>query len=398
MDIKLPINPKVRESLARQPYQLNEDGLYKDSLFRSIDPSCYIPDGSAFVLNYERFCAGELTDDQADNALRDALIHLKITHLKVIHPHLDIDDMIMHLLRERFDKTTDAELKDLCVRKRDFDPGHPSATGFFESLKIVLVKLCTVDAPMAIALGQPKDLVFKQLVNFIDQSLYALQITDERCPHIRTGFLHHFLIAYPDLWNQANVEPYHFLGDLMIHMTPVRGMTANKVVVEGHAGKSMIREPGNAIPRGLMEFTLDYLADIDPDVLDARHLMREGTRSAVWLDRCRNLEEGLTTLERLLAYGVVHPALERIEGVVAKLSEAGKRAALMCYAKSGELPAEMAQAIVDTSPDAYDQVLNQAKKFPAIQRLADLKWPSDEQLLKLSPKNKRLLLEGDLGI
>jgi hypothetical protein len=160
----------------------------------------------------------------------------------------------------------------------------------------------------------------------------------------------------------------------------------------------MIRQPGNAIPRGLMEYTLDYLVSIDPDVLDSRHLLREGTRSAVWLDRCRNLEEGLPILERLLAYGVVHPALERIEGVVAKLSEVGKRAALMCYAKSGELPAEMAQAIVDTAPDTYDQAFDQVKKFNSIQRLADLKWPSDEQLLKLSPKNKRLLLEGDLGI
>lgn len=398
MDIKLPINPKVRESLARQPYQLNEDGLYKDSLFRSIDPSCYIPDGSAFVLNYERFCAGALTDDQADNALRDALIHLKITHLKVIHPHLDIDDMIMHLLRERFDKTTDAELKDLCVRKRDFDPGHPSGTGFFESLKIVLVKLCTVDAPMAIALGQPKDLVFKQLVNFIDQSLYALQITDGRCPHIRTGFLHHFLIAYPDLWNQANVEPYHFLGDLMIHMAPGRGMTANKAVVESEAGKSLIRHPSNAIPRELMGFTLDYLVSIDPDVIDAKHLLREGTRSAVWMDRCNNLEEGLPILERLLAYGVVHPALKRIDGLAAKLTEPGKRAALVCYANGGDIPTELAQHIVDTDPTAYDQAFSQAKKFDPIQRLADLKWPSDEQLLKLSPKNKRLLLEGDLGI
>ncbi|MCY1304718.1 hypothetical protein D9M70_544820 [compost metagenome] len=152
------------------------------------------------------------------------------------------------------------------------------------------------------------------------------------------------------------------------------------------------------IPISLMEFTLDYLVNIDPDVLDARHLLREGTRSAVWLDRCSNLEQGMTILERLLSYGVVHPALERIEGVVAKLSEAGKRAALACYARGGDLPAEMAQSIVDTVPEVYDQVLDQLKKFPAIQRLADLKFPSDEQLLKLSPKNKRLLLEGDLGI
>lgn len=413
MEIELPINPKVREAIEKElacgtpvivknvlgsegnrrldSCLMLEDGLYQSVAF----PEYY---GSALILNYQRFVDGLLTDEQADKLLSDTLRHTRITHLKVVHADLDIDSMIMHLVRERFEKTGDQELKELCVRKRDFDPGHPSVAGFFESLKIILVKLCTGDAPMAIALGQPKDLVLKQLVNFIDQSLYALQITDERCPHIRAGFLHHFLIAYPDLWNQANVEPCHFLGDLMIHMTPVRGMTASKVVVEGHAGKSMIREPGNAIPRGLMEFTLDYLVDIDPDVLDARHLLREGTRSAVWLDRCTNLEQGLPILERLLSYGVLHPALERIEGVVAKLSESGKRAALMCYAKSGELPAEMAQAIVDTAPDAYDQVLDQVKKFPAIQRLADLKWPSDEQLLKLSPKNKRLLLEGDLGI
>lgn len=38
------------------------------------------------------------------------------------------------------------------------------------------------------------------------------------------------------------------------------------------------------------------------------------------------------------------------------------------------------------------------KQFEHIKRLADLKWPSNEQLLKLSPKSKRLLLESDLGI
>ncbi|MDT4883727.1 hypothetical protein FQZ97_1197940 [compost metagenome] len=95
---------------------------------------------------------------------------------------------------------------------------------------------------------------------------------------------------------------------------------------------------------------------------------------------------------------MAHPALERIEGAVAKLSETGKRAALLCYANGGEIPSEMAQSIVDTAPHVYDQAFNQVKKFPSLQRLADLKWPSNEQLLKLSPKNKRLLLEGDLGI
>lgn len=418
MGIKLPINPRVRESIAKRCYKPDADGLYKDTLFSSIDLSGYIPDGSAFVLNYERFCAGELTDDQADKVLIEALKHMRIAHLKVIHPQLDIGGMIMHLVRERFEKTNNQELKDLCIQKRDSEPLHARNTQMFEMLKGVLVTHATKIAPMAIALGQSKDLVLKHLVGVIDESLTALDITAERCPHIRTGFLHHFLIAYPELWDQTNTEPYHFLGELMIHMSPIRGMDVDKTVAHGQAGKSLIRRPSvtprnqrkratawmsphndlGGIPISLMEFTLDYLADIDPDVLDARHLLREGTRSAVWLDRCKNLESGLPILERLLAYGIFHPALERIEGVVAKLSEAGKRAALLCYANGGEIHAEMAQAIVDTAPQVYDQVLDQVKKFTAIHRLADLKWPSNEQLLKLSPKNKRLLLEDDLGI
>lgn len=413
MDIKLPINPRVRQAIEKEMANPTAvivkdligsegnkrqatslplvDGLYQDRAFMPLA-------GAAFIMNYRRFAEGLLTDDQADKLLHDALIGLRITHLKVIHPQLDIDGMIMHLVRERFDKTSNQELRSLCIRKRDFYPGHPAAAGFFELLELVLVKQCTEVAPMAIALGQSKDLVFKQLASFINESLNALDITAERCPHIRTGFLHHFLISYPELWNQANVEPYHFLGEPMICMSPVRGMGVDKAVAHGQAGKSLIRPPDGHIPLELIEFTLDYLADIDPDVLDARHLLREGTRSAAWMDRCTNLEEGLPILERLLAYGVVHPALERIEGVVAKLSEAGKRAALLCYANGGEIPAEMAQAIVDTAPQVYDQVLDQVKKFTAIHRLADLKWPSNEQLLKLSPKNKRLLLEDDLGI
>jgi hypothetical protein len=412
MEIKLPINPRVREAIEKEmvggtpliekdafdPRVNNRhdsltplvDGLHKD-FFR-------FNAGAGFVLNYVRFIEGLLTDDQADKFLLDTLKNLRISHLKVIHPQLDIDAMIMHLVRERFDKSSSQELKDLCVQKRDPEPLHPRNTQLFEMLKGVLVTHSTKNAPMAIALGQSKDLVLKHLKGVIDEGLTALDITPERCPHIRTGFLHHFLIAYPDLWNQANVEPYHFLGEPMIRMAPGRGMSVDKEVAWGSAGKSLIRESSGQIPPELMEFTLDYLVSIDPDVLDARHLLREGTRSDLWLDRCSNLEQGLPILERLLSYGLAHPALERIEGVVAKLSEASKRAALLRYAKVGDLSSEMAQAIVDTTPQVYDQVLDQLKKFPAIQRLADLKWPSNEQLLKLSPKNKRLLLEGDLGI
>ncbi len=415
MDIKLPINPRVREAIEKElahgtPIIVKDalgggnshqdtrlplvDGLYQEA---PAFPQ-WGPVGADFILNFERFSAGLLSEDQADKFLRNTLLLLPVAHMRVIHPQLDTEGMIMHMVRERFEKTSNQELKDLCIRKRDFDPGHPSASGFFEVLKKVLVKQCTETAPMAIALGQPKDLVLKQLVNFIDQSLNALDITDDRWPHIRTGFLHHFLIAYPDLWNQTNTEAYHFLGELMIHMMPGRGMSADKAVVERHAGKSMIRQPGNAIPRGLMKFTLDYLVAIDPDVLDARHLLREGTRSDVWLDRCSNLEQGLPILERLLAHGVVHPAIERIDGLVSRLTEAGKYSALVCYADGGAIPEEVAMAIIEASPGSYDNAFKKAEEFPALQRLAKLKWPSDEQFTKLSPINKRRLLEGDLGI
>ncbi len=413
MDIKLSINARVREAIEKEmvsgtpliekdafDHRVQNthdsliplvDGLYKD-FFR-------FGAGVGFILNYQRFSEGLLTDDQADKLLIDTLKHLRVAHLKVIHPKLDIDGMVMHLVRERFDKTGNQELKELCIQKRDPEPLHPRNTEFFELLKGVLVTHATKIAPMAIALGQSKDLVLKHLKGVIDESLTALDITPERCPHIRMGFLHHFLIAYPELWSQENVEPYHFLGEPMIHTAPGRGMCVDKEVAWGEAGKSLIRHPGGQIPRKLVEFTLDYLTDIDADVLDARHLLREGTRSAAWLDRCPNLEEGLPIIERLLSYGVVHPALERIEDVVSKLSEAGKRAALLCYAKDANaIPVEMALAIVDTAPEAYDQAFALVKKFQDIHRLADLKWPSDEQLLKLSPKNKRLLLEGDLGI
>ncbi len=428
MDIKLPINPKVRKAIEKEldsPTPVivkplmgggREDfdtklpvinGFYDDRAFdRHV--------GAAFILNYQLFEQGLLTDEQADKLLHDALLGLRAAHLKVIHPKLDVDGMIRRLANDRFEKTRDQKLKDLLARKLDplWQPAGEGTNGSelarqrvfssFDLLKSYLVEMATQDFPMAVALGMSKDAALKHLSELISDSLNALEITDERCPHIRAGFLHHFLIAYPDLWNQTNTEPYHFLGELMVHMMPGNGMAADKAVVDGQAGKSLIRHPGG-IPLELIEFTLDYLVSIDPDVLDARHLLREGTRSAVWLDRCPNLEQGLPTLERLLSYGVWHPALERLDSsggaVWGALSEAGRRDAILCYAKEpGIVPRPIAKCIVDTDPHAYDQALDQLKKFPSIQRLTDLKWPSDEQMLKLSPKNKRLLLEGDLGI
>jgi len=391
MDIKLPIKPSAREVMAQSIRQKDENGLYKYSLFNAID-------GSDFLLNYQLFSEGKLTDDQADQLLRETLNHQHIAHIKIFHPQLDVEAMVMHLVRERCENTSCQALKELCARKREFEPLRSVDIQGLDQLKAVLVIHATKIVPMAIALGQPKDVALKHLVKTIDESLNALGITADRYPHIRTGLLHHFLIAYPQLWGQTNTEAYHFLGERMIQMMPGRGMSPDKAVIEGPAGKSLIRHPGG-IPRELIYFTLDYLVGIDSDVLDAKHLLREGTRSEVWLDRCLNLEEGLPIIEFLLAYGVVHPAIERIDGVVAKLSEAGKLAALLCYANDVDaLPVEMAQAIVDTAPEAYDQAFAKVEKFPSIQLLADLKWPSNEQMLKLSPENKRLLLEGDLGI
>lgn len=391
MDIKQPTSSRTREAMEQFIRQKDENGFYKYSLFHALD-------GSDFLLDYQLFSEGKLTDDQADQLLWATLRRQHITHMRVVHPQLDIEAMVMHLARERCEKTSDQALKAFCADQREHQPLRPVEAQAFDRLKGTLVMQATQIVPLAIALGQPKDVALKHLVKTIDESLNALEFTADRYPHTRTGFLHHFLIAYPELWRHTNTEPYHFLGEPMIHMMPGGGMRPDRAVIDGPAGKSLIRS-SSGIPPELIFFTLDYLVGIDSDVLDAKHLLREGTRSDVWLDRCPNLEEGLLIIERLLACGVVHPAIERIEGVAAKLSEVGKRAALLCYAKGSDaISIELALAIVEASPESYDQVFVQVKKFPSLQRLTNLKWPSDEQLLKLSPKTKRLLLEGDLGI
>ncbi|VXD00358.1 conserved hypothetical protein [Pseudomonas sp. 9AZ] len=391
MDIKQPTNSRTREAMEQFIRQKDENGLYNYSLFHALD-------GSDFLQDYQLFSEGKLTGDQADQLLRDTLRRQHIAHMRVVHPQLDIEAMVMHLARDRCERKSNQALKAFCTWHREFQPLRLVDTQAFDPLKGTLVIHATKTVPLAIALGQPKDVALKHLVKTIDEGLNALEFTADRYPHIRTGFLHHFLIAYPELWRQTNTEPYHFLGEPMIRIMPGGGMRPDRAVIEGPAGKSLIRCPG-WIPLELIFFTLDYLVGIDSDVLDAKHLLREGTRSEVWLDRCPNLEEGLPIIERLLACGVVHPAIERIEGIAAKLSEAGKRAALLCYAKGSDaISSELAQAIVEVSPESYDQVFVQVKKFPYLQRLTNLKWPSDEQLLKLSPKTKRLLLEGDLGI
>lgn len=390
MDIKQPTKPYTREAMEQFVRQKDENGLYNYSLFHALD-------GSDFLLDYQLFSEGKLTDDKADQLLWATLRRQHIAHMRVVHPQLDIEAMVMHLARERCEKTSDQALKAFCARQREFQPLRPVETQAFDRLRRTLVMHATQTVPLAIALGQPKDVALKHLVKTIDESLNALEFTADRYPHIRTGFLHHFLIAYPEFWHQTNTEPCHFLGESMIHMLPGGGMRPDRAVIEGLAGQSIIPSSGGFLE--LTFFTLDYLAGIDSDVLDAKHLLREGTRSELWLDRCPNPEEGLPIIERLLACGVVHPAIERIEGVAEKLSEVGKRAALRCYVKGSDaISSELAQAIVEASPESYDQVFAQVKQFPSLMRLTNLKWPSDEQLLKLSPKTKRLLLEGDLGV
>lgn len=391
MDIKQLTNPCTREAMEQSIRQKDENGLYNYSLFHALD-------GSDLLMDYQLFSEGKLTDDQADQLLWATLRRQHIAHMRVVHPQLDIEVMVMHLARERCEKTSDQALKAFCADQRELQPLRPDETQAFDRLKGALVMHATQIVPLAIALGQLKDVALKHLVKTIDEGLNALEFTADRYPHIRTGFLHHFLVAYPELWRQTNTEPYHFLGEPMIHMMPDGGLRPDRAVIDGPAGKSLIRS-SSGIPPELIFFTLDNLVGIDSDVIDAKHLLREGTRSDAWLARCPNLEEGLPIIERLLACGVVHPAIERIEGVVAKLSEAGKHAALLCYVRGSDaMPIEMAQAIVEASPESYDQVFVQVKKFPSLQRPTNLKWPSDKQVLKLSPKTKRLLLEGDLGI
>ncbi len=169
--------------------------------------------------------------------------------------------------------------------------------------------------------------------------------------------------------------------------------------MNGKAGTPLIGKGGERYKPELSGFVLDYLQALDPSVLDARHLLLDGSRSQAWIDRCPNLENGLDVLSRLCHYGVTHPALKRIKSVASRLPEDGQKGLVRQYLDHGSAVTErLTQAILQAKPEPYDWAFDQCSGYAAVARLAKIRRLTGEQIGRLEPSVKRRLLEGDLWV
>lgn len=117
-------------------------------------------------------------------------------------------------------------------------------------------------------------------------------------------------------------------------------------MINGKSGHPLVGKGGERLEQELSGFVLDYLSAIDSSVLDAKHLLLDGSRSHAWLDRCLNLESRLDLLSLLCHYGVSHPALKRIKQVATRLPEEGQKGLVRQYLDHGSTVTErLTQAI-----------------------------------------------------
>ena len=134
-------------------------------------------------------------------------------------------------------------------------------------------------------------------------------------------------------------------------------------------------------------------------MLDARHLLLDGSRSQAWLDRCPNLEDGLDVLSRLCHYGVTHPALKRIKSVASRLPEDGQKGLVRQYLDHGSnITERLTQAIFQAKPEMQDWAVEQCRGYAAVARLAKIRRLTGEQIGRLAPGMRHRLPEGELGV
>lgn len=408
---ELSINPKIRAKLdkaplikiidreieqgdwfkpARDRVLLLHDGLIYDYGF----PPYY---GAFFVLNYERYRQGFLDEEQLDRFVTILLDRIEIPYLKAVHPQADIDGLFMALLYERRRNSRNSHLLDKinhfdrlpCWRRASKDRSHSFAVKEF----------VLRSAPFSIALGQSPVAVLEQLRQELGKDIDGHCVPPALKRPMLDRYLDHFLIGYPDLWPVIGANATRFLGEPMLGRLPSGQHCADTSVVNGNAGKPLISRSSSHYDQELAHFILDYLSNFDPMVIDARHLLRDGSRSRVWLDRCPNLEAGLGTLSMLCHYGITHPALKRINQVAVCLSEEGQKGLVRKYLDQGSAISErMTQDIIKAKPELYDWAFEQYRCNVAVLRLAKIRSFTNDQLSKLEPAIKRRLLERDLGV
>jgi len=406
----LPINPKIRARLDKAPLiEATEHEIKMKVWFEKprnrmlflrdglIDTQCF-PSyyGAFFVLNYERHLDGLLDEDQLDRFVGILLDRIEIPYLKAVHPQADIEGLFTALLRDRRCYSRESYLVDRINRygrlpswrrARKGDPRSP------------IMDLVLRDGPFAIALGHSPTVVLEQLQQELWKAVLDLDVHPAREQHLFDRYLDHFLIGYPDLWPVVGANAARFLGAPMIKQFAGDGFSADKSVINGNAGKPLVRKGGEHYEQDLSGFVLDYLSSLDPAVLDAQHLLLDGSRSQAWLDRCQNLEEGLGTLSRLSHYGVPHPALKKIMQVAVRLPEEGQKGLVKQYLDHGSsINEKLTQTIFQAKPELYDWAFEQCRGYAAVARLTKIQGLTSEQVGRLEPGIKRRLLEDDMGI
>ena len=409
---KLPINSKIRTRLDKTPLieaterQIKEavwmrsprqsllflqDGLINTMMF----PGYY---GAFFVLNYERHMAGLLDEEQLDRFVDILLDKLETPYLKAVHPQADIEGLFAGLLHDRRCNSRECHLVDRINRYGRLPSWRRARRG--GDPRTAIMDLVLRDAPFAIALGHSPAAVLEQLQQELGKAVADIDVHPALKQSLFDRYLDHFMIGYPELWPAVGLDAAWFLGERMIkNYGGGGGYSADKAVVNGSAGKPVISKGGETYAQGMADLILDYLEAIDPKVLDAEHLLLDGSRSQAWLDRCPNLESRLDILERLIHYGISHPALKRIEGLAGKLSTEGQQSVILEYLRYGsKVTEQLTRAIIEIRPEMHQWAFEQRYGYVAVQRLAQIRGLTSEQVGSLSAKIKRKLLEGDFGV
>ena len=407
---QLPINPLIRSKLDKAPLiEATEHEIKMKVWFEKprnrmlflrdglIDTQCFPAFyGAFFVLNLERQLAGDLDEEQLDHFVSILLDNVQIPYLKAVHPQADIEGHFTALLRDRRKNSRSSYLQGRLDqygrlpswrRARKGDPRYP------------IHDLVMRDATFSIALGHAPEVVLEQLQQELGKAVRALDVHPALKRPLFDRFLDNFLVGHPDLWLLVGADASRFLGSLMIKNYLGDGLSADKSVINGRSGRSLVRSGGERIEQELSGFILDYLSAIDPSVLDVKHLLRDGTRSHAWLDRCPNLEEGLNQLSLLCHYGIPHPALKRIKQVATRLPDEGQKGLVRQYLDHGSAVTErLTQAIFQARPELYDWAFDQCSGYPAVARLSKIKRLTSEQIGRLEWGVKRRLLEEDMGV
>lgn len=407
---QLPINPIIRARLDKAPIvEATEHEIKMTVWFEKprnrmlflcdglIDTQCFPAFyGAFFVLNFERHLAGLLDENELDHFVSILLDNVQIPYLKAVHPKADIEGHFTALLRDRRKNSRSSYLQDRIDRygrlpswrrARKGDPRYP------------IHDLVMRDSTFAIAMGHAPEVVLEQLQQELWKAVFALDVHPSREQPIFDRFLDNFLIGHPDLWHLVGADASRFLGSPLLKQLAGKGPSADKSAINGKLGPSLVISGGERIEQELSGFILDYLSVLDPTVLDAKHLLRDGTRSHAWLDRCPNLEEGLDLLSLLCHYGVPHPALKRIKSVATKLPDEGQKGLVRQYMNHGSAVTErLAQAIFQARPELHEWAFEQCSGYPAVARLTKIKRLTGEQIGRLEPSVKRRLLERDFGV